>query len=155
MIKVINISSMTVTIMRVQIKPKKIHIFETVSMTERARIASLCAVGKIKAYEIDNVEGEAKTTVQEVVTPKSTTRRGKVTTTNVTEPIITNVETVAETVATTEAVQDNIPNEEKQPQETVAETTTEVPTESAVNTETATSTNDEAPTQTVKTTRKK
>ena len=53
MIKVVNISSKTVEIAGVKIKPHKIHIFEEMSVNNRAKLAAMSAVGIVRAYEGD------------------------------------------------------------------------------------------------------
>ena len=108
MIKVINISKMTVDVIGVKIKPKKIHIFEQVSMYERAKIASLCAVGKIRAYEIEdeNIQQNNNVVTKGIVTTTKT---------NVISTVSNKVSNkVSNMVQKTELVetQDNKPTEE-------------------------------------------
>ena len=60
MVKVVNISSMTVEIAGVLIKPHKIHIFETLSDANRARVTAMSAVGIIRAYDYSKAEEPVK-----------------------------------------------------------------------------------------------
>lgn len=59
MIKVVNISSTTVEIAGVQIKPHTIQLFDDMTIYDRQRLSAMSSVGVIRAYEGDYNSPEA------------------------------------------------------------------------------------------------
>lgn len=53
MVKVINISSQTIEIANVNIKPHTGYIFEDLSLIDRQKLSAMSAVGLVRAYDGD------------------------------------------------------------------------------------------------------
>ena len=49
MVKVVNLVNRTVEVANVQIKPHTIHIFDTLTLSERQRLSAMSAVGIVRA----------------------------------------------------------------------------------------------------------
>lgn len=85
MVKVINISSRTVEIAGVEIKPHTGKIFKEMSLKDRQRLSAMSAVGIVKAYDGDyseelkaeNTVNQKPKTVSSTVNRKSTRRTNR------------------------------------------------------------------------------
>jgi len=77
MVKVINISSRTVEIAGVDIKPHKGYIFQNMTVKDRQRLSAMSAVGIVRAYE-----GDYSNEIQTVNTDNQDTTAKETTTTN-------------------------------------------------------------------------
>ena len=82
-VKVVNISSKTVEVARVEIKPHKVHIFKELTDLDRAKISAMVAVCLVKAYEdviIDKptVKENVETDIEDVNSePKKQTKKSR------------------------------------------------------------------------------
>ena len=84
MIKVVNISNKTIYAAYTEIKPKKIHIFETLTEKDKLKLLSMNAVNIVRVYYVeDNAQNEntailnVETTNDTTTTKKSTRKSNK------------------------------------------------------------------------------